>query len=45
MMEDNKTESGNTNGTIRGIENKRNFKTSIKSKSLPASSEINNQTV
>ena len=44
-MEANKIESGKTKGTIRGIENNKNFKTIIKSRSLPVNSEINNQTV
>ena len=44
-MEDNNTESGNTKGTILGIENNKNFITSKKSKSLPASSEMKSQTV
>ncbi len=44
-MEDNNTESGRTNGMILGIENNKNFTTNKKSKSLPASSEMNNQTV
>lgn len=44
-MDANKTDSGKTNGIIRGIEKSRNFTTNIKSKSLPASSEIKSQTV
>ena len=44
-MEANKIDRGNTNGMIRGIENKRNFITNAKSKSLPASSAMNSQTV
>ena len=44
-MEASKMESGKTSGIILGIENKRNFTTKIKSKSLPANSEINSQTV
>ena len=44
-MDASKTDSGNTSGTMRGIEKSRNFKTEIKSRSLPANSEINSQTV
>ena len=44
-MEDNNIESGNTNGTILGIEKPRNLKTMIRSKSFPANSDMNNQTV
>jgi hypothetical protein len=44
-MDANKTDSGKTSGIILGIEKSRNFTTRIKSRSLPASSEINNQTV
>ena len=44
-MEASKIDRGNTSGMIRGIENKRNFITNAKSKSLPASSAMNNQTV
>ena len=44
-MEANSTERGSTSGTILGVANKRNFKTETKSKSFPASSEINSQTV
>lgn len=43
-MEANKTDNGNTSGIILGILNKRNFKIIMKSKSLPANSEINSQT-
>lgn len=45
MMEANNTDKGSTKGTIRGIENNKNLTTRRKSKSLPASSEMNNQTV
>jgi hypothetical protein len=45
MMEANSMESGNTNGTIRGIENAKNLMIITRSKSLPASSDMNNQTV
>jgi hypothetical protein len=45
MMEANNTDRGSTKGTIRGIEKVKNFKIIIKSKSLPANSDINNQTV
>ena len=45
MMEANNTDKGSTKGIIRGIENNKNLITIIKSKSLPASSAINNQTV
>jgi hypothetical protein len=44
-MEANNTDKGRTNGIIRGIENIKNLNTIDKSKSLPASSAINNQTV
>ena len=36
---------GKTKGTIRGIEKAKNLMTIMKSKSLPANSAINNQTV
>ncbi len=45
MMEANKTDSGKTKGIILGIENNKNLSTKPKSKSFPASSAINNQTV
>lgn len=44
-MEANSTESGSTKGTILGVANRRNFRTEIKSRSFPASSDINNHTV
>ena len=44
-MEANNTESGNTIGTNLGIAKRRNFKIIMKSKSFPANSEINSQTV
>ena len=44
-MEANSIESGNTNGTIRGMENARNLIIINRSKSLPANSDMNNQTV
>jgi hypothetical protein len=44
-MDAKSTESGSTKGIILGIENSKNFITNIKSRSLPANSEINNQTV
>jgi hypothetical protein len=44
-MEASKTDSGKTNGIILGIEKRRNFTTNIKSRSLPASSEIKSHTV
>jgi hypothetical protein len=43
-MEANKMDNGNTSGIILGILNNRNFKIIMKSKSLPANSEINSQT-
>ena len=43
-MEANTTDKGKTSGIILGILNKRNFKIMIKSKSLPANSEMNSQT-
>jgi hypothetical protein len=45
MIEAKSMESGKTNGTKRGIENSKNLSTIEKSKSLPASSAISNQTV
>jgi hypothetical protein len=45
MIEASKTDNGKTNGIILGIEKSRNFTTKIKSKSLPANSEIKSQTV
>jgi hypothetical protein len=45
MIEASNTDRGKTNGIILGIENKRNFITSNKSRSLPASSEIKSHTV
>jgi hypothetical protein len=45
IIEDNRIDSGNTNGTIRGIEKAKNFMIISKSKSFPASSAMNNQTV
>jgi hypothetical protein len=44
IIEASKTDNGNTNGTILGIANSRNFRTIPKSRSLPANSAINNQT-
>ena len=44
-MDANKIDNGSTNGTMRGMANKRNFKTSTMSKSFPASSAIKSQTV
>jgi hypothetical protein len=44
-MEANKMDRGNTKGIIRGIENSKNFIINAISKSLPANSAINNQTV
>jgi len=44
-MDASKTDNGKTSGMILGIEKSRNFTTSIRSKSLPASSEINSHTV
>ena len=38
-------ESGNTKGTMRGMANSKNFKTRTMSKSFPANSAINSQTV
>lgn len=43
-MEANKTDNGNTKGMILGIANNKNLITIRKSKSLPASSAMNNQT-
>ena len=43
MMEANKTESGNTNGTIVGAQKDKNLTMVKKSKSLPANSAMNNQ--
>jgi hypothetical protein len=45
MIDDNKTVSGKTIGTSLGEANSKNFSTITKSKSLPANSLINNQTV
>ncbi|GEC78629.1 hypothetical protein FAQ01_14990 [Flavobacterium aquatile] len=45
MIEAKRTESGNTIGIILGIANSKNFKINSISKSFPASSEMNNQTV
>jgi hypothetical protein len=45
MMDAKSIESGKTNGTNLGIENSKNFKTIEVSKSLPANSAINSQTV
>ena len=45
MMDANRIERGNTNGTILGIEKVKNFTINKKSKSLPANSEIKSQTV
>lgn len=45
MIEANKIDNGKTNGTIRGIEKSKNFNTDVKSRSFPANSEINSQTV
>jgi hypothetical protein len=44
-MEANNTESGSTNGTRLGILKSKNLTMRIKSKSLPANSEMNSQTV
>lgn len=44
-MDAKSMESGKTRGIILGIENSKNFKTNIKSKSFPANSAMNNQTV
>ena len=44
-MEANKTDKGSTSGIMRGIEKSRNFTTNIKSRSLPANSDINSHTV
>ena len=44
-MDAKSTESGKTNGIILGIEKSRNFTTNNKSRSLPASSDINSHTV
>ena len=45
MIDANNTDSGRTRGTTRGMANKRNLITEIKSKSFPANTAINNQTV
>jgi len=45
MIDAKRTDKGNTKGTIRGIENTKNFTTIKKSRSFPANSEMNNQTV
>ncbi len=45
MMDANTTESGSTNGIILGNEKSKNFITVKKSRSLPANSAINSQTV
>jgi hypothetical protein len=45
MIEAKTTDRGKTNGIILGIENNKNFITVRKSKSFPANSAINNQTV
>ena len=45
MMEASNTESGNTKGTILGIENTKNLITIKKSRSFPANSEMKSQTV
>lgn len=44
-MEASKIDNGNTSGTIRGIAKAKNLITITRSKSLPANSDINNQTV
>ena len=44
-MEANSTESGKTMGIIRGMAKIKNLMTISVSKSLPANSEMNNQTV
>ncbi|EIA08721.1 hypothetical protein HJ01_02443 [Flavobacterium frigoris PS1] len=44
-MEANKMDRGNTKGIIRGIEKSRNLIIKDISKSLPANSAINSQTV
>lgn len=45
MIEARSTDRGSTIGTIRGIAKSKNLMTIKVSKSLPANSEINNQTV
>ena len=44
-MDASKTDRGSTSGNKLGILNSKNFRIKKTSKSLPASSEINNQTV
>ena len=44
-MDAKTTERGNAIGTKLGILNNKNFNIKLKSKSLPANSEMNNQTV
>ena len=44
-MEASNIESGKTKGTILGIENAKNLIIINKSKSLPANSDMNSQTV
>jgi hypothetical protein len=44
-MEANNTDKGKTKGMILGIEKSKNLTTMIKSKSLPANSVMNSQTV
>jgi hypothetical protein len=45
MIEARRIDNGSTNGITPGIENKRNLRIRTKSKSFPASSAINSQTV
>jgi len=45
MIDANKTDNGKTSGTTRGMANDKNLITETKSKSFPANSPINNQTV
>ena len=45
MIDANNTDSGKTKGIIRGIEKPKNLIIITKSKSLPANSDINSQTV
>jgi hypothetical protein len=44
-MEDKSTDKGKTKGIIRGIEKPKNLTIINKSKSLPANSDMNSQTV
>jgi hypothetical protein len=44
MIEDNKTDKGSTKGTTLGILKSKNLPIMNRSKSFPASSDINSQT-